>query len=256
MKNILLALLLAFGLTAGARASEEGYPWDSFPQSRLTDVAALQNGARLFVNYCLNCHSAQYVRYNRLRDIGLTEDQIKKNFLFSTEKVGDTMKVSLDARNAKDWFGAQPPDLSLITRSRSEMGKGSGADYVYTYLRTFYRDPSKATGWNNLVFPDVAMPHALWELQGQRRAVFVDVKDPHEPTRTERRFDHFEQITPGTQTALQYDESVADLVAFLQWAGEPAQGSRTRVGVWVLIFLGVLTVLVWRLNAAYWRDVT
>jgi ubiquinol-cytochrome c reductase cytochrome c1 subunit len=256
MKNILLALLLAFGLTAGARASEEGYPWDTFPQTRLTDVAALQNGARLFVNYCLNCHSAQYLRYNRLRDIGLTEDQIKKNFLFATEKVGDTMKVSLDARNAKDWFGAQPPDLSLITRSRSEMGKGSGADYVYTYLRTFYRDPAKATGWNNLVFPDVAMPHALWELQGQRRAVFVDVKDPHEPTRTEHRFDHFEQITPGTQTALQYDESVADLVAFLQWAGEPAQGSRARVGVWVLIFLGVLTVLVWRLNAAYWRDVT
>ena len=256
MKNILLALLLAFGLTSGARASEEGYPWDSFPQSRLTDVAALQNGARLFVNYCLNCHSAQYLRYNRLRDIGLTEDQIKKNFLFATEKVGDTMKVSLDARHAKDWFGAQPPDLSLITRSRSEVGKGSGADYVYTYLRTFYRDDAKATGWNNLVFPDVAMPHALWELQGQRRAVFVDVKDPHDPAKTERRFDHFEQVTPGTQSALQYDESVADLVAFLQWAGEPAQASRARVGVWVLLFLGVLTVLVWRLNAAYWRDVT
>ena len=256
MKNILLALLLVFGLSAGARASEEGYRWDSFPESRLTDVAALQNGARLFVNYCLNCHSASYVRYNRLRDIGLTEDQIKKNLLFATEKVGDTMKVSLDAHQAKDWFGAQPPDLSLITRSRSEPGKGSGADYVYTYLRTFYRDDAKATGWNNLVFPDVAMPHALWELQGQRRAVFIDAKDPHDPAKTERRFDHWEQITPGTQSALQYDESVADLVAFLQWAGEPAQASRTRVGVWVLMFLGVLTVLVWRLNAAYWRDVT
>src|SRR5262252_5168329 len=197
MKNILLAFLLALGLNAGARASEEGYAWDTFPASRLTDVAALQNGARLFVNYCLNCHSAQYVRYNRLRDIGLTEDQIKKNLLFATEKVGDTMKVSLEAHQAKDWFGSQPPDLSLITRSRSEPGKGSGADYVYTYLRTFYRDDTKATGWNNLVFPDVAMPHALWELQGQRRAVFVDVKDPHDEARTEHRFDHFEQITPG-----------------------------------------------------------
>jgi ubiquinol-cytochrome c reductase cytochrome c1 subunit len=254
MKKILFSLLVLLGLQTGASANE-GYAWDRFPEAKMTDMAALQSGAKLFVNYCLNCHSAAYMRYNRMRDIGLSEDQIKKNLLFATDKVGDTMKVTLDARQAKDYFGAQPPDLSVISRSRAEVGKGSGSDYLYTYLRTFYRDDSKATGWNNLVFPDVAMPHALWELQGQRRARFVEVKDPHEPEKTVHRFEGFEQITPGTQSALEYDESVADLVAYLQWMGEPAQASRIRIGVWVLIFLSILTVFVWRLNAAYWRDV-
>ena len=256
MKKILLSLLLAFGLHANASANEAGYPWDQFPTHKMTDMAALQNGARLFVNYCLNCHGASYVRYNRLRDIGLTEDQIKQNLLFATEKVGETMKVSLDPRQAKDWFGAQPPDLSVIARSRAEIGRGTGADYLYTYLRTFYRDDTKATGWNNLAFPDVAMPHALWELQGQRRARFEQVKDAHDPAKTEHRFTGFEQVTPGAQSAVEFDESVADLVAFMQWMGEPAQATRIRVGVWVLLFLGVLTVFVWRLNAAYWRGVT
>ena len=256
MKKILLSLLLAFGLHANASANEAGYPWDQFPTHKMTDMAALQNGARLFVNYCLNCHGAAYVRYNRLRDIGLTEDQIKQNLLFATEKVGETMKVSLDPRQAKDWFGAQPPDLSVIARSRAEIGRGTGADYLYTYLRTFYRDDTKATGWNNLAFPDVAMPHALWELQGQRRARFEQVKDAHDPAKTEHRFAGFEQVTPGAQSAVEFDESVADLVAFMQWMGEPAQATRIRVGVWVLLFLGVLTVFVWRLNAAYWRGVT
>ena len=256
MKKIFLSLLLAFGLHTNASANEAGYPWDQFPTHKMTDMAALQNGARLFVNYCLNCHGAAYVRYNRLRDIGLTEDQIKQNLLFATEKVGETMKVSLDPRQAKDWFGAQPPDLSVISRSRSEIGRGTGADYLYTYLRTFYRDDTKATGWNNLAFPDVAMPHALWELQGQRRARFEQVKDAHDPAKTEHRFAGFEQVTPGAQSAVEFDESVADLVAFMQWMGEPAQATRIRVGVWVLLFLGVLTVFVWRLNAAYWRGVT
>ena len=256
MKKILLSLLLALGLHGNASASEAGYPWDKFPTEKLTDMAALQSGARLFVNYCLNCHSAAYMRYNRLRDIGLTEDQIKKNLLFTTEKVGETMKVSLDPRQAKDWFGAQPPDLSVIARSRAEIGRGTGADYLYTYLRTFYRDDSKATGWNNMAFPDVAMPHALWELQGQRRARFEEVKDEHDPAKTQHRFVGFEQVTPGAQSPVEFDESVADLVAFMQWMGEPAQATRIRVGVWVLLFLGMLTVFVWRLNAAYWRSVT
>ena len=255
MKKILLSLLLAFGLHAGASASEAGYAWDRFPVEKLTDMAALQNGSKLFVNYCLNCHSAAYMRYNRLRDIGLSEDQIKKNLLFASEKVGETMKVSLDPKQAKEWFGAQPPDLSVIARSRAEIGKGSGADYLYTYLRTFYRDDTKATGWNNMAFPDVAMPNVLWELQGQRRARFIEEKDPHEPGKTVHRFDGFEQITPGTQGALEFDESVADLVAYLQWMAEPAQGTRVRIGVWVLVFLSILTVFVWRLNAAYWRSV-
>jgi ubiquinol-cytochrome c reductase cytochrome c1 subunit len=256
MKKLLLSLLFALGLHGAAWAEEGGYHWDRFPEATMNDMASLQNGARLFVNYCLGCHSAAYMRYNRMRDLGLTEDQIRKNLVFGTAKVGDTMKIALDAKSAKQWFGAQPPDLSLISRSRSEVGKGSGADYLYTYLRTFYRDDAKATGWNNLAFPDVAMPHALWELQGQRRAVFVEEKDPHEPSHTVRRFEGFEQLTPGLQDQLEYDRSVADLVGFLQWVGEPAQDKRVRIGVWALIFLGILTLFVWRLNAAYWRSVT
>ena len=254
MKKLILSLLLALGLAGGVLANEGGAHWDKFPQDKSTDLPALQNGAKLFVNYCLNCHAAAYMRYNRMRDIGLTEDEIKKNLMFATEKVGDTMKVSLDPKQAKDWFGGTPPDLTVIARSRAG-GGGSGADYLYTYLRSYYRDETKATGWNNLAFPSVAMPHVLWELQGQRAAKFVDEKDPHDPARTEHRFEGFEQLTPGKLTPLQYDEAVGDLVAYLQWMGEPEQGHRVRLGVWVLIFLGLFTVIAWRLNAAYWKDV-
>jgi ubiquinol-cytochrome c reductase cytochrome c1 subunit len=254
MKRILLSLLLAIGMAGTAAASEGGVAWDKFPAAKLTDVAALQNGAKLFTNYCLNCHAASYMRYNRLRDIGLSEGEIKANLMFATDKVGDTMNISLDAKQAKDWFGATPPDLSVIARSRAGTG-GSGADYLYTYLRTYYRDETKATGWNNLAFPSVSMPHALWELQGQRGAKYVEVADPHDPTKKIHRFDGFEQLTPGQLTPLQYDEAVGDLVAYLQWMSEPAQGQRVRIGVWVLIFLGLFTVIAWRLNAAYWKDV-
>ena len=255
MKKLILTLLLAFGFAAPAAASEGGIQWDKFPQDKLTDMAALQHGAKLFVNYCLNCHSAAYMRYNRLRDIGLSDDEIKKNLLFATDKVGDTMKVSLDPKQAKDWFGGTPPDLSVITRSRSDIAKGSGADYVYTYLRSYYRNDTKATGWNNLAFPSVAMPHVLWEMQGQRAAKFVEQKDAHDPSKTTHVFAGFEQLTPGSMSSQQFDDTVADLVGFLQWMSEPAQGQRTRLGVWVLIFLAVFTVFAWRLSAAYWRDV-
>jgi len=254
MKKILISLLFALGLAGGALASEGGPALDTFPVEKMNDMAALQNGAKLFVNYCLNCHSASYMRYNRLRDIGLTEDQIKKNLLFATDKVGDTMKTTLDPRQAKEWFGATPPDLSVIARSRAGAG-GSGADYLYTYLRTYYRDDTKATGSNNLVFPSVGMPNVLWQLQGERAARFVEEKDPHDHTKTVHRFAGFEQLTPGTMTPQQFDESVSDLVAFLQWMGEPSQAQRVRIGVWVLIFLAVFTVIAWRLNAAYWKDV-
>ncbi|MGZ5132519.1 MAG: cytochrome c1 [Caldimonas sp.] len=258
MKKFLISLFVAcgFALPSLPASASEGYPWDKFPATKLTDMAALQNGARVFVNYCLNCHSAQYMRYNRLHDIGLSDDEIKKNLLFATDKVGDTMKTTLDPKQAKEWFGAAPPDLSVIARSRAEVGKGSGADYLYTLWRTFYRDETKPSGWNNLAFPDIAMPHALWQLQGERRALFVDEKNPHEPEKTEHRFSRFEQITPGTLSEREYDETVADLVAYLQWMGEPAQGKRVRIGVGVLIFLGLLIVFTWRLNAAYWKDVT
>ena len=258
MKTLLLRLLLALGVAlplAPASASEAGYPWDTFPAAKMTDVAALQNGARIFTNYCLGCHSATYMRYNRLHDIGLSDDQIKKNLLFATDKVGDTMRAAIDPRQAKDWFGTAPPDLSVIARSRAEMGKGSGADYLYTLWRTFYRDDAKPTGWNNLVFPDIAMPHALWQLQGERRARFVEVKDAHDPAKTTHRFAGFEQITKGALDQKQYDEAVGDLVAYLQWMGEPAQGTRIRVGVAVLVFLGLLVVFTWRLSSAYWRTV-
>jgi ubiquinol-cytochrome c reductase cytochrome c1 subunit len=195
------------------------------------------------------------MRYNRMHDIGLTDEEIKANLLFATDKVGDTMTITFDPKDAKEWLGAAPPDLSVIARSRAEAGKGSGADYLYTLWRTFYRDPSRPTGWNNLAYPNIAMPHVLWQLQGERRAVFVDEKDPREPEKTERRFAGFEQITPGKLSDHEYDETIADLVAYLQWMGEPAQGKRVRIGVGVLIFLGILIVFTWRLNAAYWKNV-
>ena len=254
MKKLILSALLAFGFIANA-AAQESYAWDKFPVEKMSDVAALQHGAKLFVNYCLNCHSATYMRYNRMHDIGLSDAQIKQNLLFATDKVGDTMKVSFYPKQAKEWLAAAPPDLSLITRSRTELGEGSGADYVYTYLRTFYRDPTKATGWNNLAFPDVAMPNPLWELQGQRVAKYVDEKNPEDPSKTEHKFDGFEQVTPGTLDAHAFDESIGDLVAYLQWIGEPSQFERTKIGVWVLIFLSVLTLFTWRLNASYWKEV-
>jgi len=255
MKKLILILLAALSLSTGAMASEGGPAWDKFPQAKVTDMAALQNGAKLFVNYCLNCHTASFMRYNRLRDIGLTEDQIKKNLMFATDKVGDTMKVSLDAKQAKEWFGAVPPDLTVIARSRAAAGQGSGADYLYTYLRTFYRDGTTATGWNNLVFPNVGMPHVLWEMQGQRTAKYVEEKDPHHEGKLVHRFAGFEQVTPGALSQLDYDDAVADLVGFLQWMGEPSQNDRVKLGAFVLLFLAIFTVIAWRLNAAFWKDV-
>lgn len=255
MKKIILSLLASWGFAATALAAGGGVAWDAFPKEKMTDVAALQNGAKLFTNYCLNCHAASFMRYNRLRDIGLTEAQIKANLMFATDKVGDTMKVALDPKQAKEWFGGLPPDLTLVARSRSSASQGSGADYLYTYMRTYYRDETKPTGWNNLAFPSVGMPHVLWELQGQRVAKFVDEKDAHDPSKVVHRFAGFEQVTPGTMTPLQYDETVADLVAFLQWMGEPVRSQRTQLGVWVLLFLGVFSVIAWRLNAAFWKDI-
>ena len=254
MKKIIVSLLCTFAFVSGVWANEGGPAWDKFPKDRLTDVAALQHGAKLFVNYCLNCHSAAYMRYNRLRDIDLTEDQIKKNLLFATEKVGDLMTVSMAAKDAKAWFGAQPPDLSVIARSRAG-ANGSGADYLYTYMRGFYRDETRPTGWNNLVFPAVGMPHVLWELQGEQRAIYEDEKDEHDPTKVNHVFKGFELSKPGSLSKADYDSSVADLVAYLQWMGEPAQNQRVRLGVWVLLFLAIFTVIAWRMNAAFWKDV-
>lgn len=255
MKKLILSLFVALSMWGPVQASSEGQPWDKFPTERMTDLAALQNGAKLFSNYCLNCHAAAFMRYNRLQDIGLTNDQIAKNLIFTGAKVGDTMKIAMDPKDAKAWFGADPPDLTLIARSRADGAKGSGADYVYTYLRTYYRDDTKPTGWNNLAFPGVGMPHVLWELQGQQRAVFAEEKDAHDPSKVSHVFKGFEQITPGKLSAAEYNSAVADLVAYLQWMSEPVQAQRVRLGVWVLLFLAVFTVIAWRLNAAFWKDI-
>ena len=250
MKKLLITLISALAFATGAFASEEGPAWDKAPNN-VNDLAALQNGAKLFVNYCLNCHSASYVRYNRLQDIGLSEKQIKDNLLFATDKVGETMKAAIDPKEAKEWFGANPPDLSLVARSRSGH-YGTGADYLYTYLRTYYRDPEKATGWNNLVFPSVGMPHVLWQLQGDREPQFETLKEHGHEVKV---FKGWKQVSAGTMTPLEYDQAVGDLVGFMQWMGEPSQNSRVRIGVWVLLFLSMALLFVWRLNAAYWKDV-
>lgn len=250
MKKIIISLVAALGFAVGAHAAGGGIALDKAP-SKTNDLASLQNGAKVFVNYCLNCHSAAFMRFNRLKDIGLTEQQIKDNLLFTTEKVGETMKAAIDPKQAKDWFGANPPDLTVIARSRAGAG-GTGADYLYTYLRTYYPDETKATGWNNLVFPSVGMPHALWELQGKRVPVYDTVTEHGHEVQV---FKGWQQVTPGTMTPAQYDQTVGDLVNYLQWMGEPAQNTRVRVGVWVLLFLSVLTLFAWRLNAAFWKDV-
>ncbi len=250
MKKFILALTTFLALSGAVHASGGGIAWDKAP-GNTSDHASLQNGARLFVNYCLNCHSAAYMRYNRLQDIGFTTEQIKDNLLFTTDKVGETMKSAIDPKQAKEWFGANPPDLTVIARSRAGHG-GTGADYLYTFLRTFYPDETKATGWNNLAFPSVGMPHVLWELQGQRRPL-VDIRKEH--GHDVEIFKGWQQVTPGTMTPLQYDQAVGDLVNFLQWMGEPSQNTRVRVGVWVMLFLLVFTLIAWRLNAAYWKDV-
>ena len=250
IKKIIFVLVAVLGFAAGAQANEAGLAWDKAP-NKTNDLGSLQNGAKLFVNYCLNCHSAAFMRYNRLKDIGLTDQQVKENLLFASDKVGDTMKAAIDPKQAKDWFGANPPDLTVIARSRSGAG-GSGADYLYTYLRTYYRDDTKATGWNNMAYPNVAMPNVLWELQGQRTPVY-DEREAH--GHKVSVFKGWQQVTPGSMTPLQYDQAIGDLVGYLQWMSEPSQNTRVRVGVWVLLFLLIMTFIAWRLNASFWKNV-
>src|SRR5450830_1836364 len=191
-KRLLAILVLLPGL---AFANEGGVALDKAPD-RSNNMAALQHGAKLFVNYCPNCHNASSMRYNRLRDLGLTEEQIKSNLLFTGDKVGEMMATAMKPADAKAWFGVVPPDLSVISRAKAS-GAGSGGDYLYTYLRTFYKDDTRPTGWNNLVVANVAMPHVLWELQGVQTAKFVEETDPHEPSKKIHKFAGFEQVSPG-----------------------------------------------------------
>jgi ubiquinol-cytochrome c reductase cytochrome c1 subunit len=228
MKKLLLLLLLA---PLMAFAAESGYRLDHSPHD-IKDLASLQSGARTYVNYCLGCHSAQYVRYKSLTDIGLTEAQIRENLLFSGEKVGDMMK---SPQLAKQWFGVVPPDLSVIARSR-------GADWLYTYLRTFYRDPKTTTGWNNAVYPNVAMPHALYLLQGEQ------TYDAEKKLWAEK--------SKGAMSRTEYDATVRDLVNFLAWIGEPHAAARKNTGIVVLLVLALLVFpLAYWLKKEYWKDV-
>ena len=240
MKGFVAALLAAPAL---AFAAEGGYRLDPSPHDPY-DLVSLQAGARTFVNYCLNCHGAQYMRYNRLTQIGLTEAQIRDNLMFASEKVGDTMRVALSPKDGKEWFGVPPPDLSVVARSR-------GADWLYTYLRTFYRDPKTVHGWNNAVFANAAMPHALWTLQGVRGLEMVSHSDPSGHVSVEYKWT---ELLPGSQNTVQYDATVRDLVNFLVYMSEPAGLSRKRIGAIVLFVLGVLFVLAYALKKAYWKD--
>jgi len=249
-KTLAILALVVPGL---AFASEGGHALDRAPD-RSTNMAALQNGAKLFVNYCLNCHNASSMRYNRLRDLGLSEEQIKANLLFTGEKVGEMMTTAMPAKDAKAWFGVVPPDLSVIARAKASPA-GTGGDYLYTYLRTFYKDDTRPTGFNNLVVPNVAMPHVLWDLQGVQAAKFVEEKDPHDHSKTVHKFAGFEQVTPGKMSKLEYETAVADLVGYMEWMAEPAAQFRKKLGVWVVLFLTLFALLAWRLNASYWKEV-
>ena len=232
MKKLLAILLMAPGLAFASG----GAKLDSAPVN-LHDRMSLQRGAQIFVNHCLNCHAASAMRYSRLTDLGLNDGQIRENLMFASEKLGDTMTTTLDPKDGKEWFGVMPPDLSLIARSR-------GADWTYTYLRGFYRDPATKTGWNNTVFPNVGMPHVLWEYQGSQVMQAVD--------------NGAAKLVPGDAGRLtpgEYDKYVGDLVNYLVYMGEPARARRVQIGIVVLFFLAVFFVITVLLKKEYWKDV-
>jgi len=239
MKAALLLLLL---FPVSLAVASESFRLDEAPIDT-RDAVSIQRGAKVFVNYCLNCHSATSMRYNRLTDLGLTPTQIKDNLMFTTDKLGAPMWVAMRPADAKEWFGVAPPDLSVIARSRAP-------DWLYTYLRSFYRDDSTATGWNNVVFPNVAMPNVLWELQGQQDYQLQQPKGEHGS-------EHARKLviaSPGAMSPREFDLLVADLVNYLVFMGEPARQSRMQLGYAVLIFLGVLFVPVYLLKQDYWKE--
>ncbi|MDP3540094.1 MAG: cytochrome c1 [Azonexus sp.] len=238
MKKFLIALLFTPLL---ALASGAAVHLDKWPGS-IGDKPALQNGAKLFVNYCLNCHGASYLRYKNLLDLGLTEQQVKENLMFTSDKIGELMRVAAPHEEQKQWFGATPPDLTIIARARGELGNaGAGADWLYTYLRSFYRDENRPTGWNNVIFENVGMPHVLFGLQGQQ----VMNHETHK----------LEMAVPGQMAPAEFDKSVSDLVGFMVWMGEPQQEFRQKLGFFVLAFLALLFVVAYALKKEYWKDI-
>lgn len=282
MINKLLCALALVITCSSVNAAGGNIPLERAPD-RISDVASLQNGAKLFVNYCLNCHSAVAMRYNKLKDIGLTDQLIRESLLFTGDKVGDLMMGTTSIKDGKAWFGAAPPDLSLMARAKSINAGPTGSDYIYTYMRTFYRDASKITGWDNLAFPSAGMPHVLWERQGPREMTVITTQktaaNASKPAGWERisttydpagyvsnkvetlanytgkpTVEHkFKPLDP--QRAAVYDRDIADLTGFMTWMAEPNQLKRKQIGVWVLLFLGIFFVIAWRLNASYWKHV-
>jgi ubiquinol-cytochrome c reductase cytochrome c1 subunit len=256
-------LLTAAGAARTAAASGVDLRMEPAPVKRL-DVESLQRGARTFVNYCLNCHSAKYMRYNRLTDLGIDIAMIEDNLMFATDKVGNTMTVAMTPADGKAFFGAPPPDLTVEARVR-------GADWLYNYFLGFYKDDASATGWNNLVFPNVGMPHVLWSQAGVNRKVSTEYKDHEEaqaaaiaakglvlvtPAKEHKyRVDTLVADAPGTMTPTQYKEMVADLVNYLDYMSEPAKNKRISLGIIVLLYLGVLFVLVYAMKREYWKDI-
>jgi ubiquinol-cytochrome c reductase cytochrome c1 subunit len=239
------ALLLLGTLLAAAGASAQHEVELDEAGNNVANTASLQRGARYFVNYCLGCHSAQYVRYNRLaEDLQLTENQLLENLMFTGQRPLDTMSIAMSPDDANRWFGVTPPDLSLIARSR-------GTDYLYTFLRSFYTDESSPTGVDNLVLPGTAMPHALWELQGIQHA--VEVPDPEHPDAVPHV--ELELQTPGTMSEDEFDETVRDIVNFLDYIGEPMQLERESLGIRVIAFLLVLLLISYMLKREIWKDV-
>ena len=200
----------------------------------LTDNLSLQRGAKIFTNLCLNCHSAKYMRYSNLQDIGLSAETIKNDLLFTGNKIGDTMSVNMSMKDSKKWFGASPPDLSVVARSR-------GADWIYSYMRGFYRDPTRPMGWNNTVYVNSAMPHILWELEGEK------ILNP----KTKK----LEKFSSGKLNAKEYDATIADLTNYLVYMSEPDQLKRKKMGYYVIGFLLLLLFLTIKLKKEYWRDI-
>ncbi|MFA7386780.1 MAG: cytochrome c1 [Thiohalobacteraceae bacterium] len=244
MRKILLSFLLAL-LPGFALAATGGVHLDK-ADIDLKNQDSLQYGAKLFVNYCLSCHSAQHQRYSRMaRDIGLTDEQVIENLMFASDKIGEQMKIAMTRQDGKNWFGAPPPDLTLVARVR-------GADWLYTYLRTFYVDESRPFGVNNLVFPAVGMPHVLWELQGVQKPVLKTVEQGGEAHQV---VDGLELVEPGTMTPVEYDKAMRDLVNFMVYMSEPALLERKALGVKVILFLLVFLVIAYLLKKEYWKDV-
>ncbi len=271
MKKLFAVIALALMPFAGI-ASSGGGPQLQQAHVDLSNHASIQRGAKLFVNYCMGCHSAKYVRYKLFSEVGLTEDDIKDNLIFTDGKVGDLMKIAMPEEDAGRWFGAPAPDLTLTARIRH-----GGADWIYSYLKGFYTDPARPMGVNNTVFPNVGMPHVLWELQGVQNPVYkYEVQhDGHAVAsfdseaeadayakeqqggeyRLERVVESLELARPGTLTAAEYDLVARDLATFLTYISEPVKLERQRMGVWVILFLVVFTVIAYLMKKEWWKDV-